>query len=70
MHAAGISHAQRPIAESAAPANGKQVSTSDIQQVQNYIEKCLQMYLTQKEVRLAMLAEGVDHSCTQIKARA
>lgn len=32
--------------------NGKQVSTSDIQRVQNYIEKCLQMYLTQKEASL------------------
>lgn len=30
--------------------SGKQVSTGDIQRVQNYIEKCLQMYLSQKEV--------------------
>lgn len=30
---------------------GKQVSTGDIQRVQNYIERCLQLYLSQKEVR-------------------
>lgn len=28
----------------------KQVSTSDIQRVQNFIETCLQQYLSQKEV--------------------
>ena len=30
--------------------SGKVVSINDIQQVQNYIERCLQLYLSQKEV--------------------
>lgn len=52
-----MSHAQRPATEPIGSANGKQVSTSEIQQVQNYIEKCLQMYLTQKEVSLFALRD-------------
>lgn len=35
---------------------GKQVSTGDIQRVQNYIERCLQLYLSQKEVRVSSSA--------------
>ena len=48
-------------AESSAPAaeapgaglggHGKKVSTQDIQLVQNLIERCLQMYMSQREVR-------------------
>ena len=53
---AGPSHVQKPAAEPNGAANGKQVSTSDIQRVQNYIEKCLQLYLTQKEVRPSLSA--------------
>lgn len=48
---AGQLYVQNSISDHNGPSNGKQVSTSDIQRVQNYIEKCLQMYLTQKEVR-------------------
>ena len=49
------------VAESSAPAaeapgvglgaHGKKVSTQDIQLVQNLIERCLQMYMSQREVR-------------------
>ena len=49
-------------AESSAPAaevpcsglgaHGKKVSTQDIQLVQNLIERCLQMYMSQREVRV------------------
>ena len=48
-------------AESSAPAaeapgaglgaHGKKVSTQDIQLVQNLIERCLQMYMSQREVQ-------------------
>ena len=34
--------------------SGKAVSINDIQKVQNYIEKCLQLYLSQKEVNLSI----------------
>lgn len=42
--------------------SGKVVSISDIQKVQNYIEKCLQLYLSQKEVSLLPLKiqEGLE----------
>ena len=43
-------------ADQPAAAVSEQVSTSDIQRVQNYIERCLQMYLSQKEVMPPMKA--------------
>lgn len=33
-------------------SQGRKVSTQDIQLVQNLIERCLQMYMSQREVRL------------------
>ncbi len=45
-----------PVAEapgSGLGAHGKKVSTQDIQLVQNLIERCLQMYMSQREVRKA-----------------
>ena len=47
-------------ADQPAAAAGEQVSTSDIQRVQNYIERCLQMYLSQKEVMRLM--KGALHA--------
>ena len=42
--------AESPAADGAVPAESRRVSTSDIQLVQNLIERCLQMYMSQKEV--------------------
>jgi uncharacterized protein (TIGR01589 family) len=42
--------AEGPAADGAVPAESRRVSTSDIQLVQNLIERCLQMYMSQKEV--------------------
>ncbi len=39
------------VAGSGLGAHGKKVSTQDIQLVQNLIERCLQMYMSQREVR-------------------
>lgn len=42
--------AEAPSGDAAVPAENRRVSTSDIQLVQNLIERCLQMYMSQKEV--------------------
>lgn len=45
---------------------GKQVSIGDIQKVQNYIEKCLQLYLSQKEVSLVPFKTSLASFCEDI----
>lgn len=44
-------------------SQGRKVSTQDIQLVQNLIERCLQMYMSQREVTLRFLA-GHKLSCS------
>ena len=63
-------------AESSAPAaeapgaglgaHGKKVSTQDIQLVQNLIERCLQMYMSQREVRSRLSIRSTVSSETMV----
>ena len=51
-HAPGVGSEEKPDigAIGAAGSGIRKVSTSDIQLVQNLIERCLQMYMSQREV--------------------
>lgn len=46
----GTSTQVQPQAQAGAVGEGRKISTSDIQLVQNLIESCLQLYMSQREV--------------------